>query len=134
VQFLLQPCQGLADQIEFGELDSSATSAMLKRYIEPLLAQGADTLVLGCTHYPLVQASIEQVIAAAGYRDVALVDTGEAVARQLGRLLESGGLLRAVDEQAPARLEGYTSASATALSAAFNSLVGIDPRVEEVVF
>jgi glutamate racemase len=134
VQFLLQPCQGLADQIEFGELDSSATSAMLRRYIEPLLAQGADTLVLGCTHYPLVQASIEQVIAAAGYRDVALVDTGEAVARQLGRLLESGGLLRAVDEQAPARLEGYTSASATALSAAFNSLVGIDPRVEEVVF
>jgi glutamate racemase len=134
VQFLLQPCQGLADQIEFGELDSSATSAMLKRYIEPLLAQGADTLVLGCTHYPLVQASIEQVIAAAGFADVTLVDTGEAVARQLGRLLEAGGLLRPVDADAPARLEGYTSASATALSAAFNSLVGIDPAVEEVVF
>jgi glutamate racemase len=134
VQFLLQPCQGLADQIEFGELDSQETSAMLRRYIEPLLAQGADTLVLGCTHYPLVQASIEQVIAAAGFRDVALVDTGEAVARQLGRLLEAGGLLRAVDAEVPARLEGYTSASATALSAAFNSLVGIDPSVEEVVF
>jgi glutamate racemase len=134
VQFLLQPCQGLADQIEFGELDSSATSAMLKRYIEPLLVQGADTLVLGCTHYPLVQASIEQVIAAAGFEGIALVDTGEAVARQLGRLLEAGGLLRAVDAEAPARLEGYTSASATALSAAFNSLVGIDPVVEEVVF
>jgi glutamate racemase len=133
-QFLLQPCQGLADQIESGEFDSSATSAMLRRYIAPLLAEGADTLVLGCTHYPLVQASIEQVIADAGYRDIALVDTGEAVARQLGRLLDAGGLLRQHDANAPARLEGYTSASATALSAAFNSLAGIDPPVFEVSF
>jgi glutamate racemase len=133
-QFLLQPCQGLADQIEFGVLDSQETSAMLKRYIAPLLAQGADTLVLGCTHYPLVQASIEQVIAATGARDVALVDTGDAVARQLGRLLDAGKLLRSANAEGPARLEGYTSASATALSAAFNSLVGIDPPVQEVSF
>jgi len=133
-QFLLQPCRGLADQIETGELDSAQMSAMLKRYIAPLLAQGADTLVLGCTHYPLVQASIEQVIAQEGGRGVVLVDTGEAVARQLGRLLDAGGLLRPSDAQAPARVEGYTSASATALSAAFNSLVGIDPPVHETCF
>jgi glutamate racemase len=133
-QFLLQPCQGLADQIETGELDSQDMFATLKRYIAPLLAEGADTLVLGCTHYPLVQASIERVIAAEGFRDVALVDTGEAVARQLGRLLDAGGLLRSFDATAPARVEGWTSASATALSAAFNSLVGIDPEVQETSF
>jgi glutamate racemase len=133
-QFLLQPCRGLADQIEFGELDSSATCAMLARYIAPLLAQGADTLVLGCTHYPLVQASIADVIASSGARDVVLVDTGEAVARQLGRLLDTAGLLRPANADGPARLEGYTSASATALSAAFNSLVGFDPKVEETDF
>jgi glutamate racemase len=133
-QFLLQPCQGLADQIEFGVLDSQETAAMLKRYIAPLLAQGVDTLVLGCTHYPLVQASIERVIADEGVHDVTLVDTGEAVARQLGRLLEAGGLLRPFDAAHPARLEAYTSASATALSAAFNSLIGIDPKVAETRF
>jgi glutamate racemase len=133
-QFLLQPCQGLADQIEFGELDSPETTAMLRRYIAPLLAQGADTLVLGCTHYPLVQASIEQVIAREGARGIVLVDTGEAVARQLGRLLDAGGLLRPANADVPAQLKGYTSASATALSAAFNSLVGIDPKVEETSF
>jgi glutamate racemase len=133
-QFLLQPCRGLADQIEFGELDSSATYAMLARYIAPLLAQGADTLVLGCTHYPLVQASIRDVIASSGARDVVLVDTGEAVARQLGRLLDTAGLLRPANAEGPARLEGYTSASAAALSAAFNSLVGFDPKVEETDF
>lgn len=128
VEFLLQPCAGLADQIEFGQLDSDATRAMLERYILPLLEQGADTLVLGCTHYPLALASIEQVIAAAG-REVALVDTGDAVARQLARLLHAGHLERA--GAAPARLDGYTTASATALSAAFNALVGIDPPVHE---
>jgi glutamate racemase len=133
-QFLLQACQGLADQIETGELDSEEMTAMLRRYIAPLLVAGADTLVLGCTHYPLVQASIEQVIAEEGFRDIALVDTGEAVARQLGRLLDAGGLLRPVDAAAPARVEGWTSASAAALSAAFNSLVGVDPPVHEVAF
>ena len=133
-EFLLQPCKGLADQIEFGELDSQETSAMLRRYIVPLLAQGADTLVLGCTHYPLVQASIERVIEEEGVRGVTVIDTGEAVARQLGRLLETGGLLRSLDANAPAHLQAYTSAGATALSAAFNSLVGIDPQVEETGF
>jgi glutamate racemase len=134
VQFLLQPCSGLADQIESGQLDSDATFAMLRRFINPLLDGGADTLVLGCTHYPLVQAAIERVIADAGARDVVLVDTGDAVARQLVRLLDAGGLLRPALETGPARLDGYTSASGTALTAAFNGLVGIDPPVQEADF
>lgn len=131
-QFLLQPCRGLVDKIELGDADG--TRALLQRYVTPLLDAGADTLVLGCTHYPLVQATIEDVIATAGARDVALVDTGEAVARQLVRLLDAGRLLRPAAPDAPARLEAYTSASATALSAAFNSLIGIDPPVHEATF
>jgi glutamate racemase len=130
--FLLQPCRGLVDQIELG--DTEATRALLMRYVTPLLDEGADTLVLGCTHYPLVQAAIEDVIASTGARDITLVDTGEAVARQLVRLLDAGGLLRPASLDAPARLEAYTSASATALSAAFNSLIGIDPPVHEATF
>jgi len=129
-RFLLQPCPGLVDQIELGELDSDATDALLGRFILPLLAEDADTLVLGCTHYPLVRASIEKLVARSTGRTVTLVDTGDAVARHLARLLEAGGLLRV--DAAPARLDGYTSASATALSAAFGSLLGIDPPVHEV--
>jgi len=129
-RFLLQPCPGLVEQIELGELDSAATDALLERYITPLLDGGADTLVLGCTHYPLVQASIEKLIARTPGRPVTLVDTGEAVARHLARLLAAGDLLRS-DESA-VHLEGYTSASATALSAAFTSLLGTDPPVHEV--
>jgi len=130
--FLLQPCRGLVDQIELGDTD--AVTALLRRYVTPLLEQGADTLVLGCTHYPLVKATIEDVIAESGSQDIALVDTGEAVARQLVRLLDAGGLLRAADGAVPPRLTACTSASATALSAAFNSLVGIDPPVHETSF
>ena len=130
--FLLQPCRGLVDRIELGDTDG--TRALLHRYVTPLLADGADTLVLGCTHYPLVQAAIEDVIASAGARDIALVDTGEAVARQLVRLLDAGRLLRAASSDTPGTLVAYTSASATALSAAFNSLIGIDPPVHEASF
>jgi len=130
--FLLQACRGLVDQIESG--DTQATTQLLRRYIAPLLEQGADTLVLGCTHYPLVRASIEDVIADSGAHGVVLVDTGDAVARQLVRLLDAGQLLRATDGTEPASLHAYTSASASALAAAFNSLVGIDPPVDEVAF
>jgi glutamate racemase len=131
-RFLLQPCHGLVDQIELGGLDSSATMTLLRRYIEPLLDQGADTLVLGCTHYPLVRASIERVIAESGHGDVILIDTGDAVARQLARLLAANGTARAPSAP-PARLDGYTSASATALSAAFSNLLGLDPPVHEAL-
>jgi glutamate racemase len=131
-QFLLQPCRGLVERIEDG--DAAGVTALLHQYVTPLLDAGSDTLVLGCTHYPLVQASIEQVAAQAGFRDVTLVDTGEAVARQLVRLLQAGGLQRVPDPAVPAQLEAYTSASATALAAAFDVLLGIDPPVHEASF
>jgi glutamate racemase len=133
-EFLLQPCVGLVDQIELGDLNTPAIDAMLERYVAPLLAQGADTLVLGCTHYPFVREGIQRVLQAHGAQEVTLIDTGEAVTRQLARLLEAGGLLRtpAADAQ-PATLQGYTTASAATLAAAFTHLLGLSPAVEQVV-
>lgn len=131
VDFLLQGCSGLADQIELGELHTEATLALLRSYILPLLNQGVDTLVLGCTHYPFVLAEIERIVASNSARAVTLVDTGEAVARQLARLLSAGNLVRAATDQ-PARLEGYTSAGQAALSKAFSTLLGLNPAVSEI--
>ncbi len=130
-QFLLQGCPGLVEQIELGEFDSAATDAMLKKFIVPLLDRGADTLVLGCTHYPFVRASIERIVAQATPREVVLVDTGDAVARQLARLLAAAGSLNPGDGQR-ARLQAFTTASATALSVAFSGLLGLDQGVTEV--
>ena len=132
VEFLVQGCSGLADRIEQGELDSAATVAMLERYIAPLLLQGVDTLVLGCTHYPFVQGPIEDIVRRLGRHEVTLVDTGEAVARQLARLLAAAGMLR--QEPGLPRLRGYTSsgAGAGALAGAFAGLLGLHPQVSEV--
>jgi glutamate racemase len=126
VNFLLQPCNGLADQIEKGEIRSRETAQLVARYVAPLLAQQADTLVLGCTHYPFVEALIRD---AAG-DGVQIVDTGEPVARQLHRLLAQRGLLR--DPAGTSRLSAYTTGSRGALSAAFQRLLALDPPVEGV--
>ncbi|HEV7815004.1 MAG TPA: glutamate racemase [Janthinobacterium sp.] len=129
-EFLLQACIGLVDQIELGEFDSEATMALLERYIAPLLEQGADTLVLGCTHYPFVRAAIESVVARTTTQAVTLVDTGDAVARQLARLLSAAGLLR--QAAAAPSLQGYSSAGAAALALAFSGLLGLSTDVTEI--
>ena len=80
-RFLVQPCVGLVDQIEKGELQSATTATLIDRYVMPLIAEGADTLVLGCTHYPFVRELIEASACHAGSAAPAIIDTGEAVAR-----------------------------------------------------
>lgn len=132
--FILRGCPGLADQIELGQLDSADTAGMLRHFILPLLAQGADTLVLGCTHYPLVKPAIERILADAGASDVVLVDTGDAVARQLGRLLAAAQLLAAPAAAAGrVAIRGYTSAGAARLATAFSTLLGLEVAVEAVL-
>lgn len=128
--FLLQGCPGLADQIELGELDTDATRALLERFIVPLLDQDADTLVLGCTHYPFVLAAIDAIIARSG-KDVVLIDTGDAVARQLARLLAAAGTLRP-EGDVTGGLQGFTTGSGPALALAFSSLLGLRIAVREV--
>jgi glutamate racemase len=85
VEFVTQGCPGFVEQVEQGDLSGKETRALAERYVAPLLARGADTLILGCTHYPFLAPLIREI---AG-NNVALVDTGEAVARQLRRRLQS---------------------------------------------
>ncbi|MEO0315999.1 MAG: glutamate racemase [Pseudomonadota bacterium] len=130
VTFIAQACNGLADQIEKGELQSRDTAALVQRYVAPLISQRADTLVLGCTHYPFVEPLIARAAAAAD-GTVHLVDTGEPVARQLERLLGQHGLLR-TDAPPQSGLHAYTTGSRTGLSTAFRVLLDLDPPVHEV--
>lgn len=89
VEILLQPCPGLMEQVEKGELDGVGTKALVTRYVSSLLDQGADTIVLGCTHYPFLLP----VISAVAGPTVSIVDPSVAVARELHRRLRSGELL-----------------------------------------
>jgi glutamate racemase len=131
-QFVLQGCAGLADAVDLGELSSEATVALLEGFIDPMLAAGADTLVLGCTHYPFVQQAIEDILRRRGAHHVVLVDTGDAVARQLTRLLEAAGLLRPASSGAAGSLIGYTSGAGETLSFGFRNLLRVDAPVHEV--
>ena len=89
VQVVMQPCPGLVERIEAGELDTPATRHLLQELVAPLLNAGCDTLILGCTHYPFIKPLLRQLVPAS----VSLIDTGEAVARQLQRVLGEQGLL-----------------------------------------
>ena len=89
VRVITQPCPGLVECVEAGELHSAATRELLRGYVEPLLAEGCDTLILGCTHYPFLKPLLRELVPAS----VSLIDTGAAVARQLQRLLERNRLL-----------------------------------------
>jgi glutamate racemase len=89
IEVVTCPCPGLVELIESGRLDTPEAAAALRSYIEPMVGRGVDTLVLGCTHFPLAMAQIQ---AAAG-PTVRLVDPSPAVARQARHLLEERGLL-----------------------------------------
>ncbi|HET8645547.1 MAG TPA: glutamate racemase [Vicinamibacteria bacterium] len=86
-----QPCPGLVDLIEEGELSGPRLQALLERLTAPLRAAAVDAVVLGCTHYPFVSEAIAGVLGAG----VELIDSAPAIARRTQSLLEEAGLRNA---------------------------------------
>ncbi len=83
VTVLHQPCPGLVGQIEASEFDTPRTETMLRAWLTPMLDQGIDVLVLGCTHYPLVRPLIQRIVGP----QVRVIDPAPAIARQVARML-----------------------------------------------
>jgi glutamate racemase len=90
-KILMQACPGLVEQVELGDLSSDKSRALIARYVAPLLEQNADTIVLGCTHYPFLAPLIQEIAGPA----VAIIDPSAAIARELRRRLSSADLLSA---------------------------------------
>ena len=80
-RILLQACPGWVEAVEQADLHSSHTEALLRQFVEPLMEQGADTLVLGCTHYPFLRDTLQRIVG----DDVTLIDPAVAVANELAR-------------------------------------------------
>ncbi len=116
VTVLQQVCPGLVQQIEAGQVDTPETEAMLAGWLQPMLAQGIDALVLGCTHYPFVIPSLERLCGPG----VRVIDPAPAVARQVARVCEQLGA-DARDSQSGG-LAYYTSGSPAAFEAALVKL------------
>ena len=85
IEVLLQACPGLVEQVEDADLSGDATRVLVEKYVRPMLDKGADTLVLGCTHYPFLGDLIQEVAGA----DVSVIDPAVSVARELRRRLQA---------------------------------------------
>ena len=84
VEVLQDTCPGLVMEIDGGHLDTRKVRAILERALNPMLARGIDTVVLGCTHFPFVIPTIEEIVGP----KVRVIDPSPAIARQVERLLD----------------------------------------------
>lgn len=122
----MQACPGLVEQVERGDLDSVATRALVRQYVRPLVDKGADTIVLGCTHYAFLVPIIREV-AGSGVR---VIDPAPAVARELRRRLTVGSLLAPDDAVATERY--FTTGDPRQGSRVMSQLLGRHIAVEQL--
>ena len=108
------PMPGLADLVEAGEVDGARVEEMLRRALEEPVAQGADQLALGCTHYAFLRPVLRRILPA----HVELVDAGDPVARRTLHVIAEAAL--DLDRGAP---EVEVLCYATGDVAAFESTV-----------
>ena len=100
---------GLVEAIEQGEKDSLEVKEMLTKLLRPFLEAKIDYLVLGCSHYPYLLPSIKEIIP----KDILIIDSGEAAAKQTKKLLEQAELLATIKQNKP---EFYSNGNITVLS------------------
>ena len=82
-------CNLFVPLVEEGWADHEVTERVAREYVQPLLDQGIDSLILGCTHYPLLTGTLSRVVADAG---VTLINPAEEAARQMGEILKNSDL------------------------------------------
>lgn len=92
--------RGFVEAVEADQEQSEATRKVVERVIEPLIEQGVDVVVLGCTHYPFLKGVIRSVV---GDRKVSIIDSGEAVEKRVESLLDRYSLR--ADEEHNAQYE-----------------------------
>ncbi len=80
--------RGFVELVESGELTGPHAEEVVARSLGPLLAEGADTVVLGCTHYPFLLDTLKKVAGA----DILFIDPAPAVARRLEEVLRERGI------------------------------------------
>jgi len=89
IKIIEQVGEGLVELIEDGKIESNEMHLLLQKYIQPMLQQNIDCLVLGCTHYPYLIDKIKDITAS----KISIIDSGEAVSKQVKNVLESKNLI-----------------------------------------
>lgn len=125
VQVFQATCPGLVRQIEKGYLETSKTRRILEEAIGPMLKEGVDTFVMGCTHFPFVIPLIRKI---AG-EDVRVIDPAPAIARQTERLLSQFDLLRTSTTKPTHSY--FTSGDPGRFSRSLEQLLGLKTQAEK---
>jgi len=125
VKVIIQPVPGLVEHIEAADLDGPELKQMVEGYVRPMLDAGADTIVLGSTHYVFLKPLLAELAGP----NVSLIETGAAVARQLARVLEERDLLSA----SPAGRERFwTSGDPTTSTRVISALLRREVKVDKL--
>lgn len=109
IQILEQEGTGLVSLIEQGEVASEHTKILLKNYLELMIQDGIDCLVLGCTHYPYLIPALKEILP----KNVKIIDSGEAVAKQTKSILEKNDLQNTSENKSKHRF--YTNTEVAVL-------------------
>jgi glutamate racemase len=123
---LQDTCPGLVGQIEAGHLEGPETRAILEKALYPMLSQGIDTVVLGCTHYPFVIPIIQDILGP----EVRVIDPAPAIARQVGRLLDQRKLHALLGMAGKVRI--LTTGDPLRLEELIHELLGEEAEIEHV--
>ncbi|OGO29410.1 MAG: glutamate racemase [Chloroflexi bacterium RBG_16_52_11] len=126
VTVLQHTCPGLVARIEANDLNSGETRQILEQALRPMLAQGIDTVVLGCTHYPFVIPLILEIVGPG----VRVIDPAPAVARQVERLMEANTMR--VPTNHKGGVQYLTSGDETRLEGMLPALMGEAGTVQAV--
>jgi glutamate racemase len=126
VRVLQDTCPGLVMEIDAGSLDTPKVHSILEAALKPMLVEGIDTVVLGCTHFPFVIPMIEDIVGP----EVRVIDPSPAIARQVERLLVANNLRN--DDPNPGQVRYLTTGDPAQLAGLLPRLIGSPAEVNNL--
>jgi glutamate racemase len=125
-------CPDLVTLVEHGRFDGPEVEETVRRSLQPVLAEDIDVLVLGCTHFPALQAVIERV---AGPK-VQVIDSSQAIARRTRSVLENADLLAPAppEEDTDGRLEVWSSGDPVSFSSVASHILALPVQARQASF
>ena len=128
VRIFQDTCPGLVELIEVGDVHGGRTRQILEKGLQPMLTEGIDTIVMGCTHYPFVIPLIQSITGS----EVRIIDPAPAIAQQARRLLKQYHMLNT--EKTPGEVRYFTSGETEKFLQILQILLGQTGSIEKVLW
>jgi len=132
IQAFAVGCPELVTLVEQGEIDGLAVEETVRQALDPILKEGVDVIVLGCTHFPALRPVIERVT----YHKIHVIDSSNAVARHTHRVLDAEGLIQPDNSNITqfGNIEMWCSGDAEVFRNVAMKLIGYSVHVQQARF